>query len=370
MEETSEPPDSKPTGAWIDGAPANFDIAIEEAARLLRESALPVFAHLGADVEGAREAVLLAESVGGVLDHAASRALLSDLDAIRESGAMLTTPLEAASRADVVLLVGKSAVESWPEIRERWLDRPVQKPGATLSRRVIWLRDSAGGAVELPDAEVVDTGHGAQRLAFLARLRASAKLRRLVPPSPAVEAVAGALRNAKFGVASWSAGDLDPLAIETIHGLVRDLNETTRFSTLALAAPDNGLGVQTVCGWMTGFPLRTGFARGRPEHDPWRYNSRRLLASGESECVIWVSALEGAATPPDAIAIAVCGSHVRFPTNPRVRLDVGRPGVDHDAVLYDPRVGGLVAISAKSTGAPRVAAALAAIRARISDPSC
>src|SRR3569833_1218534 len=85
--------------AWIDGAPASFDAAVTEAARLLGASAQPVFAHLGADVEGAREAVLLAESGGAALDHAASDALFADLDPVRETGAMLTTPLEAAIRA-------------------------------------------------------------------------------------------------------------------------------------------------------------------------------------------------------------------------------------------------------------------------------
>ena len=30
--------------------------------------------------------------------------------------------------------------------------------------------------------------------------------------------------------------------------------------------------------WMTGFPLRTGFARGRPEFDPWRFEVARMMS--------------------------------------------------------------------------------------------
>src|SRR3569833_264485 len=79
--------------ARTDGAPASFDAAVTEAARLLGASAQPVFAHLGADVEGAREAVRLAERVGAALAHAASAALIADLDPIRESGVVSMAPL-------------------------------------------------------------------------------------------------------------------------------------------------------------------------------------------------------------------------------------------------------------------------------------
>ena len=41
---------------------------------------------------------------------------------------------------------------------------------------------------------------------------------------------------------------------------------------------------------MTGFPLRTGFGRGVPEHDPWRFEASRLIDSGEADCAVWISA--------------------------------------------------------------------------------
>ena len=81
------------------------------------------------------------------------------------------------------------------------------------------------------------------------------------------------LKRARFGVAIWSASALESLAIEAINGLVRDLNETTRFSTLPLAVADNGARRADRLRLDDRFPLRTGFARGAPEHDPWRYDS-------------------------------------------------------------------------------------------------
>ena len=71
-----------------------------------------------------------------------------------------------------------------------------------------------------------------------------------------------------------------------LHGLVRDLNDTTRFSTLPLPGLDNGAGVLAACGWTTGFPMRTGFGSGVPIHDPWQFDADRLVASGETDCVV------------------------------------------------------------------------------------
>ena len=96
---------------------------------LIGKSRLTVVAGLGADVAGAQAAIALCERIGGVVDHMSSTALLRDLDVLRESGMMLTTPGEARTRGDVVLLVGDGLVESglleaMPDLRTRALTPP------------------------------------------------------------------------------------------------------------------------------------------------------------------------------------------------------------------------------------------------------
>src|SRR5277367_2882976 len=113
----------------INGRAAPLDAAIAEAAGLIGKSRLTVVAGLGADVAGARAAIALCERIGGVVDHMSSTALLRDLDVLRESGMMLTTPGEARTRGDVVLLVGNGLVESglleaMPDLRTRALTPP------------------------------------------------------------------------------------------------------------------------------------------------------------------------------------------------------------------------------------------------------
>ena len=297
-----------------------------------------MFAHIGADVAGAREAVLLAERIGGVLDHAHSAQMLRDLDPLRETGGFTTTPLEADVRADVVLRIGAAAAP--------WLDRPARPHGESVARRV------------------VDVAAPGSELETLATLRWLIKRPDLARDFPALSPSVEALRGARFGVAIWDAANLPDLAVEMIHGLVRDLNETTRFSTLATSAPDNGAGVQSVCGWMTGFPPRTGFARGGPQHDPWRFDARRLMRAGESDCVIWISALPGAAPPPESVDIWLdVGVDADAPAA-RIRIPVSAPGAGD--VVFDPRVGALTASPAGVSGrAPTAAAALRLIREKL-----
>ncbi len=304
-----------------------------------------------------------------------SAALLRDLDCLRETGIMLTTPGEARVRADVVLLVGDGLPEAWPALNERLLCPPARSDGVDVARRIVWL--APRGDAKIPgfdgDIDVVVTGLGATLAAYLAALRARVKGRPVAKtqlPSSTLDALAATLKDARFGVAVWTAASLGALEIEMLHGLVRDLNETTRFSTLPLAEPDNSAGVLAACGWTTGFPMRTGFGAGFPIHDPWRFDAERLVASGETDCVLWISAFE--ASPPawrSAVNfIALCERGTQFAEAPNVRITVGRPGVDHDAVMHSSDVGTLVAATASArSAAPSVAEALERIGACLED---
>jgi formylmethanofuran dehydrogenase subunit B len=364
-------PISAEAAASIEGAPASLEDAAAAAARFLAQSRQPLITGLGVDIDGARAAIALAERVGGVIEHMHSAALMRDLDCLRQTGVMLMTPGEARVRADVVLLVGDGLLQTWPGLNERLLRPPARPEGVDVSRRIIWLAPQADA--RLPgfagDIEVVDAGRGATLAANLAALRARVKGRPVAHgqlPLAALDTLAENVKGARFGLAVWTAASLGALEIEMLNGLVRDLNETTRFSTLPLAAPDNGAGVLDACGWMTGFPMRTGFGAGSPVHDPWRFDAERLVTSGETDCALWISAF-GAAPPAWRSAvnfIAVCEPTARFDEEPNVRIAIGRPGVDHDAVMHSSDAGALIAVTpATRSSAPSVAQVLARIGA-------
>jgi formylmethanofuran dehydrogenase subunit B len=371
---------SAEAAASIDGAAASLDDAVAAAARLLARSRQPLIAGLGADIDGARSAIALAQRVGGVVEHMHSAALLRDLDCLRETGIMLTTPGEARVRADVLLLVGDGLTEAWPHLNERLLAPAARPEGVDVKRRIIWLAPAIGariGGFE-GDIEIWRAERGATLAVNLAALRARVKNRPIANrrgarsglPLAVLDALAATLKGARFGVAVWTAESLGALEIEMLHGLVRDLNETTRFSTLPLAAPDNGAGVLAASGWTIGFPMRTGFGADVPIHDPWRFNAERLIASGETDCVLWISTF-GAAPPAWRNAvnfIALCERTAQFAEEPNVRIAVGRPGVDHDAVMHSSDTGTLVATTASArSGTLSVAQALERIGACLAE---
>jgi len=161
----------------------------------------------------------------------------------------------------------------------------------------------------------------------------------------------------------WSAQSLDELTIEMLFGLLDDLSVGTRFTGLPLAPGDNAAGVLQTCGWMTGFPPRTGFGRGYPEHDPWRFDTRRLIEGGEVDCALWISAYR-AAEPnwrERVPAIALAAEPVSFSA---VYIQVGRPARDHDSAEHDDVTGTLLArLASHRSDLPSAADVLARIAA-------
>jgi formylmethanofuran dehydrogenase subunit B len=352
--------------ARIDGRPVALQAAIAEAARLLAASRLPVIAGLGTDIAGARAAVALARRIGGVVDHMHGAAAMRDLAVLRQAGAYLTTPSEARLRGDTLLLVGARLIEAWPDLGRLFGKLPATEAG---ERRIFWLCPGKG----VVDPAVTAVGRKPEELpTVLAALRAHIAGRPAGKTAKPLAALATALKAARFGVAVWSAASLDALTIEMLFGLIDDLNAKTRFTGLPLPAGDNAQGVLQACGWLTGFPIRTGFGRHDPEHDPWRFDAARLVDDGEADCALWISAYRSTAPawrrtiPQIALSTApVAGQHVT--------IEVGRPALDHDAVEHDTASGLLVArTAAQASDLPSVAGVIARIAAALpqANPPC
>ena len=354
--------------AWIDGRPVTLKVAVAEAAKLLSTSRFPVIAGLGADVAGTRAAIALAERLGAAVDHMHSEVLLRSLDVMREAGVMVTTATEARARADYLLLVGPDATTACAELPQLLVGRAGPEAGGGL-RHVGWICPGRGALGAFGEGLQPRTiGSDPTELpVLLAALRARIAGRpigKTRTPKKVIDALAADLAAARFGVAIWSATDLGPLETEMLHGMVVDLNVKTRFSSLPIGPADNALGVLQVCGWMTGFPMRTAFGRSHPEHDPWRFDTARLVEAGEVDCAIWISAYGAAAPEWTAVVpvIALTATDAPMQRTGRVTIEVGRPGTDHDAVEYAEAVGALTwRAAARPSHAVSVAQVLAEI---------
>ena len=333
----------------------------------------PLVGGLGADVAGAHAAILLAERLRGAFDHLASRDTLADLDVKRSFGMFTTTPNEARLRADCVVLMGPGLTGLWPGMLDRLALGQTPRRGAQAGepRQVIWLGPDKAEAGAVTGAKIVRAS--TQEISsVLAAWRARLGGRPVALDADKIKLIDGVvatLKSARFGCFVWAASGLDPLAIEMLQGMVIDLNATTRFTGVHIGGRSGASGVTQTSGWMTGFPPRTGFGRGYPEHDPWRYEASRLVDSGESDAALWISAFDGEPPPWSRgdiplVTLAPAGA---APSR-GLYIEVGQPGVTHDAVLMAQETGGMTLRAATApSDAPSVADVVTAIVAKVSE---
>lgn len=299
--------------AFVNARVVPLDDAVAEAARLLERARLPVIAELATDIAGARAAIRLAERIGGVIDHGQSDVTLKLLNVLRSVGLMVVSPGEAKRRCDLLVLAGNGFTAV-----------PFDLP----EDRVIRLKT--------PEA--------------IAVARARIANRPVMGADERMKEVVERLTGAKFGVATWQPSGLDEPGLEMLIGLVKDLNAVTRFSTLSPAFAHNAWGIELASGWLTGFPARTSLARGIVEHDPWTFSAQRLIASGEADAVLWVSSfpMTAPARPAALPLVALGPPATAFAHEPDVFIEIGRPGTDHDGVLYRADTGGLAHVPASA----------------------
>ena len=357
----------------IAGRPAALDEAVAHAAGLLAAARQPLFAGLGTDLAGMRAVLRLADRIGGIVDHLGSPALFRNLPAQRDQGWIATTMSEVRNRADVILIVGDDPGEAFPRFYERCVAvGETLFAGGPLPRRLFRLGPRAAppglpGFVSLTDIECpIDTLPAA--VAAVRCLIAG----RMVPADSSLAALAEALRSASYGTVAWNAATLDiagaDLLIQSLAELVRDINRVSRCAVLPLGGSDNLLGANQACLWQSGYPLRTSFAGGAPDHDPHRHDARRLIQSGEADALVWISAFrplpppQRDGMPTIALTAAPAGSAA-------VAIPVGTPGLDHPGQAF--RSDGLVAIrlgALRESRLPSVAAVVGAIERALGEP--
>lgn len=331
--------------AWIGNRETLLRRAVEHAAMLLRSSRCPVFS-LDTDIHGVRAAIALAERIGAVCDHPDGGALAVETALFTDRGVMNVSPGEARRRADLLVLVGTmpetyhgflaELTNSAPDLPEKGR-RSVFRIGRGRLKSLPW----GGEATQLSIAN-------AGLAATLAALRAQCAGRQVATPVSNFARFAEALAVARFPVFIYSGHSADALALEMLQGLVADLNRRTRASTLHLTASENGWGGALASTWMTGFPLRTGFARGFPEFDPWRFDAERMIAAGEVDLHLWVSGhfgrRPGRKNGTRTIALA---RTLRPVPGAAVTIAIGEAGIDHAGVIYSARAGSLRSVTAK-----------------------
>ena len=346
--------------AWVKGAAADMDTAIAAAAELLGAARTPVIAGLNAEVSAIRAAYDLAGRVGASLDTLGAAGTYAELGSLSRSGAMTSTPAEVVGRADAVLVVGANP---WgTDLTARILDsRPSRGRAAGAERALLALGTGA------PQAALTVPAEGGL-LPGLALLRAHLR-GHLADPSPTA-ALAGKLAGSHYVAVLYDPAEIGEMGVETIQGLVIDLNDTTRAFSLAVAGPGGtqDRAVVPVAAWTTGQAPRVGLGRRVPEHDPWRFDAARQVAAGEADAALWLASVPAPA--PDWLnripSVALIGD--ASPEAAEVVIAVGVPGRDLGGVLWNETRGALTYWPPRAGGAaPADLPSAASVLGRLTD---
>lgn len=333
----------------IRGQVVPMEDALDRCIELLRQAQAPLIAGLATDVNGMRAALALADRCGATLDHANGDALFRNLLVLKDGGWFTTTFTEVRNRADLVLVVGTQCFERFPRLIERVLFPPDALFSPPADRALVligpWDQGNLPAEVRALNPTVIPVA--LTELAGLAGLLRGLIAGRAVRTQAVraiqdgvLESLAGRLREARYSVVTWTAAELDfphaELTVQALVELVRDLNQSTRSAALPLAGTLGDVTVNQVCTWQTGYPLRTGLSQGRPRHEPLLYRHQDLIARGETDLLLWVSALSRQAIPPasEVPTILLSQALIEQAAPPEVQIPVGIPGIDHPGHWY------------------------------------
>jgi formylmethanofuran dehydrogenase subunit B len=272
-----------PPPARVDGREVDFADAVEAAAAILGEARLPLVCGLGdTDCESQRAAVVLAETLGAVIDPSDGAAPAS-----QALGVSTATFGDLRDRADLVVAWRADPAASNPRLLPRLrLDRA----GRAAERRLVVV-DAQHTATAAEADEFIELS---PELDFEA-LWALRALARDVPldrdlaarlPLDALEQLAGRLRATGYGaVLHGPAGYANALAL---LALARDLARLAHVVALPLRREGNARGAEDVLAWQTGYPAAVSFARGHPRAQPGEFRAAGLLERGEADAALIV----------------------------------------------------------------------------------
>src|SRR5262245_6362797 len=259
----------------VNGQQVDLDTAVRSAADMLRRARLPLFGGLATDVAGARALYRLAARAGAVSDHAAGQALFHGVRAMQDRGAFYTTLAEIRNRPDLIVCLGSSPSERYPEFFRR-----CGVGEALVPQRQVVFVGVAAEALPPGEADVSCEALPLQGDLFetLAVLNALLARRHVTRAEPQLVALAERLAGARYAVLVWEAARLPEhgaLLVEGIQQLVGTLNRSTRAAAFALGGSEGAYTVNQVFTWLSGLPLRSHVGPNGLEHDSQSFDGAR-----------------------------------------------------------------------------------------------
>jgi formylmethanofuran dehydrogenase subunit B len=344
--------DCRPAAASIEGRATTFEVAIQRAAHILRESCNPlIFGLSRSSTPGQRAAVRLAEKLGGNIDTTASVCHGPSIMAVQQVGESTCSLGEVRNRADLVIFWGANPAESHPRHFERYSVEPAGElvPRGRQDRTVLVVDTKPTATSDCADVffqvkpdrdfEVV------WMLRQLIRGDNPGASNETGIPLEAVHDLARRMTSCRYGVVFFGLGlaqrGLGHLTVEALLRLVAELNAHTRFTARRLRVPGDVAGADGVLCWQTGFPFAVNFARGFPRYSPGEFTANELLARNETDACLLVGSESVALLTAAAQAtlrriptIVLDYPHIDPPLQPTVRFTTAVYGIHAPGTAY------------------------------------
>ncbi len=300
--------------ALIDGREASTDEAVEAAAQILANARYPVVYGLSdTTCEAQRQAVAIADMIGGTVDTTTSVCHGPSGMAFQGVGESTATLGEIRNRADLLVFWGGNPAESHPRLFSRYAVTPkgMYIPRGKKDRTVVLVdvRRTQSAAV----ADIFIQVKPKRDFEVLWALRALVKGRRVDPsieqvtgvPLATLEDLASRMKSCRFGALLFGMGLTMTRGRHFNSGallaLATDLNEFTHFVAKPVRGHGNVTGADNVVSWQTGYPFGVNFSRGFPRFNPGEYTTVDLLSRGEADAALILAADPGANFPQPAI---------------------------------------------------------------------
>ena len=340
--------------ALMDGKPASLDEAVDAAARSLTQARYPlVYGLSSTSCEAQRQAVALAELLGGCIDCCTSVCHGPSGMALQGIGEPTCTLGEVKNRADLIIYWGSNPGESHPRHMARYAvttkgmfiprgrkDRFVVlvdvrptvsaraadlflqvKPGKDFE--VLWALRALVKGQAIDEASLDDTGLTLAQLTDLAER----------------------MKKCRFGVLFVGQGLTQSrgkhLNTSAAFLLTRDLNSITKFALMPMRGHGNVTGVDAVLAWQTGYPFGVNFSLGYPRFNPGEYTVVDVLSRGEADAALIVASDPVASLPRKAakrlseIPTIALDTHESETTRvARVAFTTATAGISAEGTIY------------------------------------
>lgn len=295
------------------------------------------------DLKGAAAVTELARATSAILTHARP----DDIAAIQTQGLFTITAAEAVQHADALVIVGSV---SEPQTADEGLRRLL---GSEHVKSRLHLDTGPATApiadnltrIALPETALSDV------LGALKAKISGAPVTAGNPATVIAEKVAPHLDTASYTVFAFPTGGLDRYALYALMALADTINAEKRAGLTNLFAPPGQSELTRMATSLTGLPPPLDFRSCRGLHDPLILAPATLIADGDIDLVVYISAAnqERPAWLSDAQRLVTIAPSEASEGSVR-HIPVGVAGVEHPALLEPTELASCIFVGSKAAG--------------------